>query len=401
MPISLLDWSVPIAILLCGAGFIAADVMGFGTALWGYSLCSLGIGFAMMLFQSPEIWPIKQIIEDNCILLGVILACRALNGRKGIENFLPLEIAAVMAASVMIVTSLLLFKSVRLETFFVQTCCNVILWRTTIAYLQSIRSTADRILAGTFLFLSMAMTFQCILYLSVPDTGAVVGAWRSSVWGNLVQYTGLLGSIILAFAVMISTSSDFIEKYRKHAHIDPLTNVLNRRGMEALLASPAGRRLISGSTAIVLADIDHFKGINDRFGHAFGDIVIARFGALLKSQSGAGARVIRLGGEEFAVLLSDVTLEAGLSAAEAMRRAFQSQDWPWEAQESQFSASFGVTLMKEGEEISVSMARADSLLYLAKREGRNCVVGRQNFARDTVFDLSQRGSSLGQLTPYE
>jgi diguanylate cyclase (GGDEF)-like protein len=357
MSITLVDWSVPIAIALCGLGFIVADLMGLGTALWGYALCSLGFGYAVMLVQTDVLFPAKQILEDNAVLIGVILACRALNARQAIDNFLSLEIAALLTVSAMVAISLLLFHSVRLETFFVMACCGVMLWRSSLAYAKSIETTADRILAGAFLFLSMAIAFQCVLYLWVPNIGGEVGQWRTSVWGSLVQYTGLFGSIILAFAVMIATSSDFIEHYRVHANTDPLTGLLNRRGLETLLATSRGHAFRGRTAAVLLADIDHFKSINDRFGHPFGDVVIVGFGTLLKALAGPRARVVRLGGEEFAVLFPHLTLDVAMSVADKMRRLFAAHPWPQEADGARFSASFGVTPVREGEPFSASLAR--------------------------------------------
>jgi len=125
---------------------------------------------------------------------------------------------------------------------------------------------------------------------------------------------------------------------------------------------------------VILADIDHFKAINDRFGHPFGDLVLARFGALLREHAGNHSCVVRLGGEEFAILLPGASLIITAHVAEQMRAAFHSQSWPQPASDSQFSASFGATLIREGEDFSASIARADKLLYLAKNEGRNNVV---------------------------
>lgn len=122
-----------------------------------------------------------------------------------------------------------------------------------------------------------------------------------------------------------------------------------------------------------MADIDQFKAINDRFGHSFGDLVIERFGTLLQSHTTVQGCVARLGGEEFAVLLPDTNLDDAIATADNMRRSFAAEHWPRDGRESEFTASFGVTLVEVGEVLSTAFERADQFLYAAKRSGRNRV----------------------------
>ncbi len=172
---------------------------------------------------------------------------------------------------------------------------------------------------------------------------------------------------------MIATTYDAIEKYRGCANTAPLTKLLNRRGLDALLASADGKRFKAASTAVILTDVDHFKAINDCFGHTFGDLVIERFGALLRSHATAQGYVVRLGGEEFVFLLPDTSLDDAVAAADKMRRSFAAERWLRNRKESEFTASFGVTLVEDGEALSTTFERADHFLYAAKRSGRNCV----------------------------
>src|SRR3546814_20291556 len=118
MPVSLVEWSIPAAILLCSLGFIAAGVMGFSTIRWGGALCFLGAGFGLMLIQmeSPSI--VKPIAEDVLILMGVAFACRALLQRFGRQPHTHLEFALIASTVVLAALSLLLFNNVRLDTFF-------------------------------------------------------------------------------------------------------------------------------------------------------------------------------------------------------------------------------------------------------------------------------------------
>ena len=396
MPVTLLNWIVPFTILLCGAGFITIRFLGFATSRWGYALCSLAIGYALMLFETERFTPFKQIVEDGFILLSIILACRALNDRLNLKSSLRFDIALMASSTTMIAISLMMFKSVRLETLFVLACCALALWKASLPFSRLAKTKADRLLAATFLLFSMLLTFQGLLYISAPQTGDVVGAWRSSVWGNLIQYTGLVGCVVLAFFVMVATTWDAIEKYRTHANTDPLTNLLNRRGLDALLASSQGKQFRKGSTAVILADIDHFKAINDRFGHPFGDVVITRFGTLLKAEAGPQSCVVRLGGEEFAILLPGILPDDAMSVADRMRRRFMVERWLHTCKADQFTASFGVALAKDREPIATAIERADRLLYAAKRGGRNCIVGDQQLSVDVEDGGQVAGAPINQ-----
>ncbi len=375
MPVSFVEWSIPAAILLCGLGFMVAGVIGFPTIRWGGALCFLGTGFGLMLVQTESLSLVKPITEDVLILLGVSFACRALLQRFGHKPHIPLEFAIIASSGVLALLSLLLFKNVRLETIFTQVGCSLLLLSCVHRIWRSCTTLSDRIFLGTFIFFTLVLAGQCTLYFAVDDPQPIVGAWRQSVWGSLVQYTGLFGSIILTFAVMIAVSLDHIEKYRRHAHIDPLTELLNRRGLEAFLASNRGQSFVEGAGAILLADIDHFKAINDRFGHQFGDKVIADFAAMLNEHATDRGCAARLGGEEFAILLPGVSLDQAITLAERMRRSLEDRRWPQSANNNLVTASFGVTLLGGDEPFPSAITRADELLYRAKQGGRNRVVG--------------------------
>ncbi|MDF8360223.1 GGDEF domain-containing protein [Achromobacter anxifer] len=397
MPATLLEWSVPAAILLCAIGLCAARFAGFNTLRWGYALGSLGIGYGIMLVQASELSPYKQAVEDAFILGGVILACRALLSRRRKQLSCYIDVAILLASTAMVIVSVALFASAKLETFFVQACCALVIWRATLSFARQVATTSDKVLTAAFLFIALVLTGQCLLYVAAPTPHLAMGEWRTSVWGTLIQYTGLLGSIVLTFAVFIATSYDAIEKYRHQAHTDALTGLLNRQGLDSLLAS-ASRRLISDTTApigVIMADIDNFKRINDVFGHVFGDMVLTRFGALLRSEADTRLRAARLGGEEFLLLLPGANLESATAIAEKIRANFVAQRWAPHAPNSRFTASMGVTLLQAGEPFASALKRADDLLYAAKRRGRNCTVSGIA-PGNTVHDLSKFADKAGK-----
>lgn len=396
MPATLLEWSVPSAILLCAVGLCAARVVGFNTLRWACALVSLGIGYAIMLLQANELSPYKQVVEDAFILGGVILACRALQGRRHGPPPPYIDIAVLLASTAMVIVSVALFASPKLEAFFVQACCALVIWRATLSFARQVTTTSDKVLTGAFFFIALVLTGQCVLYIAAPAP-VELGEWRASVWGILIQYTGLLGSIVLTFAVFIAASCDAIEKYRHQAHTDALTGLLNRRGLDSLFASVSMRPDSETATqsALIMADIDNFKRINDVFGHSFGDMVLARFGALLRPEVDAQSIAARLGGEEFLLLLPATNLERAAAIAEEIRANFVAQRWAPQAPNSRFTASMGVTLIQTGEPLAKALKRADDLLYAAKRKGRNCTVAGEA-PGDTAHGLSAFSDNMSR-----
>lgn len=153
---------------------------------------------------------------------------------------------------------------------------------------------------------------------------------------------------------------------------DPLTGVGNRRRLEQALAEVVGRaERTDGMLCAFIADLDHFKRVNDTYGHESGDKVLAAFGELLRRGTRATDVVARFGGEEFVVLMPDTCLADGVAIAERIRAAMA--DCRIEPLPAPVTASFGVAALVVGEQASTLLRRADGALYEAKRTGRNRV----------------------------
>ncbi|HEY0330775.1 MAG TPA: GGDEF domain-containing protein [Rhodopseudomonas sp.] len=154
---------------------------------------------------------------------------------------------------------------------------------------------------------------------------------------------------------------------------DSLTGLGNHRRLEQELSTEIKRFERTGEPlSAFMADLDHFKSINDSFGHDVGDKVLAAFGALLRDQTRATEVAARIGGEEFVVLLPHTALQEALRSAERIRAALQA--WPMPSLPGPVTASFGVATLAAAESRDAFMRRVDTALYAAKHSGRNCVV---------------------------
>jgi diguanylate cyclase (GGDEF)-like protein len=169
------------------------------------------------------------------------------------------------------------------------------------------------------------------------------------------------------------------------ALVDPLTGLSNRRAfMLDAEAAVVGRGSRNEPLAVLLADLDHFKKINDAFGHAIGDRVLKLFADVLGRVTGAGDLVGRIGGEEFAILLPGRDEAAAVALAERIRLALAQAAVEVDGRAVGGTVSIGVAASRIGD-LTGLLARADSALYQAKEDGRNRVAV---FAPDRVREDS-------------
>jgi diguanylate cyclase (GGDEF)-like protein len=189
----------------------------------------------------------------------------------------------------------------------------------------------------------------------------------------------------IALLMLVILVRDIFADVTAKSETDALSGLLNRGGFErhaeAALRDAARMGL---PVTMVISDLDHFKAVNDTFGHAAGDRVIEAFAGFLRSATSGQQIAGRIGGEEFAVALPGTNLSGARLFAEGARSAFAGLPIDGLPDDRRFTASFGVAELRGGEGISDLMRRADEALYAAKKGGRDCV---------RVFEAQERGLS--------
>ncbi|TPM96342.1 GGDEF domain-containing protein [Mesorhizobium sp. B2-1-3A] len=159
---------------------------------------------------------------------------------------------------------------------------------------------------------------------------------------------------------------------------DPLTGLMNRRGLTSL----HGERSFGPFAAIVMFDLDHFKRTNDIYGHPIGDQVLCRFAAVIRKYARTGVDAFRLGGEEFAVVMSRMTEERAYDLASKIGVAFGTEIVATPLGPLRSTVSGGIGFGgADGTNLDEVLAEADAALYAAKRAGRNCVVSRKRMGK--------------------
>jgi diguanylate cyclase (GGDEF)-like protein len=197
----------------------------------------------------------------------------------------------------------------------------------------------------------------------------------SSDWLPTVILLTLLLRIALAFVVLSMAKERQEMEQRNDALTDALTGLPNRRALfEAADAFGQERSVLGGQISVLIFDLDQFKQVNDRFGHAQGDHVLKLFAAKSKEHLNGTSIVARLGGEEFAAILPGADASSAVRAAEAVRRAFAKSAAFIDGLPVGATVSVGAATDPDlHSDLNALFRRADAALYAAKRGGRNRV----------------------------
>ncbi|MEP9366227.1 GGDEF domain-containing protein [Xanthobacter sp. VNH20] len=210
-----------------------------------------------------------------------------------------------------------------------------------------------------------------------PDLGGGVRSFGRSVFWLALQVSLAIFGAVMALTLLAATVADMLGDMERDRDTDLLTRLLNRRGFERIAGSHmtrAGGRPIS----LISCDIDHFKTLNDTYGHGAGDAVLKEFGALLLNTMRGEDVIGRIGGEEFAILLSGADVEGARQFAERVRALLEGTRFESVPDTRVVTASFGVAQYRQPEPLRKLLARADVALYAAKKAGRNrCFVAGQ------------------------
>jgi diguanylate cyclase (GGDEF)-like protein len=194
-----------------------------------------------------------------------------------------------------------------------------------------------------------------------------------SVWMTVLSFEALLFTISIAFILLAMAKERTEHRHKTAALIDPLTGIANRRAFLQDSAAQLKRQAADPHPiAVMLLDLDNFKSINDRFGHAVGDRVLMRFAEVANGCMRRADLFGRLGGEEFAAVLVDATRERALTVAEQIRTSFANATYELDGRPIVTTVSIGVVISYDAVlDISALLAQADHALYRAKDNGRN------------------------------
>ena len=222
-----------------------------------------------------------------------------------------------------------------------------------------------------------------------------------SVWLTVLSFEALLFTISIAFILLAMAKERTELRHRTAAMVDPLTGIANRRSFLQDAAQLAKRYSANPRpTAVLLIDLDHFKSINDRFGHALGDRALEIFADAARQSMRSSDLLGRLGGEEFAAVLSDTSRDKAVAVAERIRESFAKVAQDVDGRPVCATVSIGLVHCQEAAlDVPELLAQADQALYFAKEHGRNRVeIATLDMVRERAADSpAASATSVGTI----
>lgn len=373
-----------------------------GGAKWLAAASALGIIDVALEFVLP--WQDNPALVATAILFVFLLAMTA--ALVGISRHYKIKLPLLAALAVWVVALVIAPLNLALPY---GSEVRAALYQFPYALMQALialtifRSGSRKALDVTLLTIA---SVSVLVYAAKPLIAWHLGSasmpqdYMMTQYAAISQSLGTVTLIAMALTLLLIMMRDLTIELIVRSETDPLSGVMNRRGFDV-----QGERLITVArkegmpVTLVTVDIDHFKKVNDRYGHVVGDGVIAQFAQILAETVPSNSVVARLGGEEFAVLLYGKTIEEGLILANDMRVAVVTGDYR-QLEGNTITASFGVAELAAEEDLFSTLRRADAVLYRAKAEGRNTVRCATGKAVRPAHDYSTVATAHGEIGDF-
>jgi diguanylate cyclase (GGDEF)-like protein len=339
--------------LALGVGFIVAGVVAFSTYRYNYSvglhLLAFGLmltGFSILTTGARRFRTGSTSLQRSLATIVGVLAVIVPPFSLGFDG-LGAIFANILCAGLLIVGGLEFWRAREEAPVLVRA----------IVALYGLTAT-------TFVLCAIALVLQGDMILPAAPSN-----WAEEInaFVGIFSMSGI-GGLSLAL-----NQSRLARRHRSAAMTDALTGLLNRRA----LFDRFGAAPLPVPTAVLLCDLDHFKSVNDRHGHAAGDDVLRQFAATVRKAVRASDAAARQGGEEFAIIMPGSTAGQAAAVAERIRTEFAGHHLETLAGALTATVSIGVASCEEqAEGLESLLGRADAALYVAKRDGRNRVTVR-------------------------
>ncbi|WP_422344939.1 GGDEF domain-containing protein [Parasphingorhabdus sp.] len=233
----------------------------------------------------------------------------------------------------------------------------------------------ESIMFGLVAAISATYFLRPIIVYGVMDAAHSTATYQGSAYATLLHATSAICALACGVAMLIVAGHDIIAKQQLAMTIDPLTGLLNRRGLDELVDQEVSNDDgVGNQGSVIIFDLDLFKQVNDRFGHEAGDDVLKRVGSTVMTLISEHGKAARIGGEEFVVILDPLSSEVRVTIANQLRVALGMLVHPELDADCRVTSSFGVAKIHDGESFKMALCRADFALYRAKAEGRDRVV---------------------------
>ena len=365
---------------LCALGWwVAGRWLGLARDVaWQWAASALAAACGLGLILERGAWPplLTWFVANLLILLAFVLI------RRGIQVFLRLRVTdaehlAVLALDAALLTCFGLLADD--PTWAVIGVSAPIAWTLLRAAAESHRRlvaedtlASARAVAGPLLLLGLVFAGRVVLGTLAPEIAARP-LHESNAFNTAAAMVYMVVGLVLNMVLASLVVARVVRRLRQRTMRDALTGLLNRRALAPLLRRQVGRLRRYGETyAVLMVDVDHFKRINDAFGHAVGDAALVELARLMREAARDVDHIVRMGGEEFCVLLPHTDLDGALRLGGRVRERVHHAD---AGAAVPMTVSVGVAVAQSADEPAEAViARADAALYRAKAAGRDRVV---------------------------
>lgn len=363
---------LPITMALFGVVFLVIGGLSQPTArAWG-----LAFMFGAASFLAPVLpIPVKlQALSGNAaILVSFFYYGEALLRHFSAPQLTASRVVFSLLAYGALIVAIEGAASLPLELAISDIAVSLLLGVPLLLVFPRAKSPMDRVLVAIATLVVVDIVVRLFVFNVLIGISSDLADFANSSYTYYMQVSVGVLSVAFALAGLGSVAFATLESYRHAAERDPLTGLLNRRGFDSAIATLTSAQRAGG--IVMACDIDNFKQVNDSFGHASGDLVLAGLADLVLSRLPRSAIVARFGGEEFMVFLPDMPLASGAALGQSIRSDFSARDWRPGGVMRQVTMSIGVAAPAESESsLHDALARADRALYAAKASGRNQVM---------------------------
>lgn len=368
----------PIVALLFSVGFIAIWLRWpeyRHLPVLALAFLCLCLGFVFYEFRLL-VWPGEVNVGANILYIATVaLACSSTFLRKHRRPPVLVFVAVVASGALPFAWYLFVEPSILARIFITSAIFAALTLITFVGLMrQPDRSLADTLFAAAVgLAFFVAILRPSLVVTGILDISGPGGFTASDYWVSIRAFTPIM-SFVVAMLFIVAIGLDIVNHLKGQADRDYLTGLLNRRGFETAGAETLARDFASSrQPAMLIADIDNFKKVNDTFGHKVGDAVIAGVARTL-ARHGQAVLAARIGGEEFALYYNDVDRAELQNAARRIRTALGDVTIAGLPSGYPVTLSMGLHLSYSQESLADMMVRADQALYRAKSEGKDQAV---------------------------
>ncbi len=370
--------------------------------LWSVAFLVAALGFTLLAFRGPDYSFIAVSLGNALAVLGLALIWL---GLRAFDNQ-PMKVASALAGPALwlLVTGFSDFVQNDVTSRIVLFSVLIFVYSAMIA-VEIFRSDNFRRLPSSYIVAFLFATHGLFYLVRIPLIfvwplfGNTASAAEQPLWYQLLTFELFIHSLAGGFSFFALIKERTQYRYKLASETDALTGVRNRRAFMSSLETYLSTKPVQG--ALMYMDIDHFKSINDRHGHAVGDRVLVECAAVISRAVGGNAFLSRLGGEEFAACFPGADSSQAAAIAEDIRRAFERAHIPAGNATVSATLSIGVAFVGKDQAASDLLNSADRALYAAKTAGRNAVWivasdGAPRFASGRTAQATERALSPGR-----